>query len=103
MEKTITGAEAFTRIRNLKLIPGATFSIIFITCDLARNEYGQIRKYEQCRIRPAMKSEGLSVNSDHYLYFENIENGDPRQCFKKLIRKIALPPTNEWLTVKWFE
>jgi len=102
-EKTISGADAFIRIRNLKLIPGATFSIVFITCDLARNEYGQIRKYENCRIRPAMKGEGLSVNSDHYLYFEDTESGDARQCFKKLIRKIAFPPNNEFLTIKWFD
>jgi len=102
MQKTITGAEAFVRIRNIKLIPGATFAIIFITCDLQRNEYGQIRKYEDCRIRPAMKTEGLAVNSDHYLFFENVKTGEARTCFKKLIRKISFPPSNEWLTVKWF-
>ena len=68
MEKTISGADAFIRIRNLKLIPGATFSIVFITCDLTRREWGEVRRYENCRIRPAMKGEGLSINSDHYLY-----------------------------------
>lgn len=102
-EKTISGADAFIRIRNLKLVPGATFAILFITCDLQRDEYGEIRKYDSCRLRPAMKDEGLNVVSDHYLYFEDMETGQARQCFKKLIRKIAFPPSNEWLTVKWFE
>lgn len=103
MEKAITGTEAFERIRNLKRLPGATFSIVFITCDLTRNEFGQMRMYEDCRLRTAQRHEGLRTNADHYLFFEQTTSGEPRQCFKKLIRKIAFPPAYEWLTVKWFD
>ena len=101
--QTITGAEAITRMRNLKLVPGATFGMIFYTCDLTRKEHGEVRKYEHCRVRPAMRDEGLAVSADHYLFFENMDTGEARQCFQKLIRKVCFPPSQEWLTIKWFE
>jgi len=102
-EKTITGSEAIERMRQLKMVPGATFAIRFITCDLNRpDKSGQIRVYSNCRIRPARRNEGLNVNSDHYLYFSDENTDESRQCFKKLIRAVSFPPSNEWYTVKWF-
>lgn len=102
LKKTITGVDAIDKMRKVKLIPGATFGIRFITCDLSRGEYGQIRVYEECQLRTARQSEGLQVNSDHYLFFTNMETDEPRQCFKKLLRAVCFPPSNEWLEVKWF-
>ncbi|MDU1892836.1 MAG: hypothetical protein E6767_19320 [Dysgonomonas sp.] len=100
--KTITGPEAIELMRRTKLVPGATFGIRFITCDLNRAEYGQIRVYEACELRSARKNEGLSVDPDHYLYFTDVSTDQPRQCFKKLIRAVCFPPSQQWLTVKWF-
>jgi hypothetical protein len=103
MERIITGAEAIERMRMYKMVAGATFAIRFITCDLNRPEKtGQVRVYSSCRIRPARRSEGLSVNSDHYLYFSDEETGEPRQCFKKLIRAVCFSPSDIWYEVKWF-
>ncbi|MDL2215261.1 hypothetical protein LJC00_03640 [Dysgonomonas sp. OttesenSCG-928-M03] len=100
--RTITGAEAIELIRRTRLIPGATFGVRFITCDLNRNRYGEIRVYERCRIRPPRHKESLTVDPDHYLFFVDDETDELRQCFKKLIRAVCLPPSNQWLTVKWF-
>ncbi|MBN1989373.1 MAG: hypothetical protein JW783_08260 [Bacteroidales bacterium] len=98
----ISGSAAIERMRNLKKVPNATFGLIFITCDLNRKEHGQIRKYERCRLRAAMVDEALAVSSDHYLYFEDMDTEQPRQCFKKLVRWVCFPPSNEWLKVNWF-
>ena len=100
--KIITGPEAIARMRNIKLVPGATFGIRFITCDLNRQEYGEIRIYDRCRLRPAMRKEGLSVDPDHYLFFTDVDTDEPRQCYKWLIRAVCFPPSNEWYEVKWF-
>jgi len=100
--KTITGPDAIELMRRTKLIPGATFGIRFITCDLSRGKYGQIDVYEECRIRPARRNEGLSVDPDHYLFFTDVSTDEPRQCFKILIRAVCFPPSYEWKTVKWF-
>lgn len=90
-------------MRLLKRTGTTHFGMIFITCDFSRNEYGQKRKYEKCRIRTAMRDEGLKISADHYLFFENLETGEARQCFKKLIRQVSFPPDYEWLQVKWFD
>lgn len=100
--KTITGPEAIDLMRKTKLIPGATFGIRFITCDLNRMVYGHIRVYEECLVRSARRNEGLAVDPDHYLFFTDTSTDEPRQCFKKLIRAVCFPPSNQWLTVKWF-
>lgn len=102
-EKTITGANAIDRMRKINLIPGATFGIKFITCDLNRSDKsGRVDLYPECRLRTARKSEGLAVNSDHYLYFTDLTTDEPRQCFKRLIRAVCFPPQNIWYKVKWF-
>lgn len=102
-EKTITGPEAIERMRRLKLSPKATFGIKFITCDLNRPEKsGFVDIYPECRLRPARSSEGLQVDSDHYLYFSDVPSDEPRQCFKWLIRAVCFPPYNTWYEVKWF-
>ena len=100
--KTITGPEAIDRMRKCKMVPGAFFGIRFITCDLNREEYGEVRIYDRCRLRPAMRKESLSVDPDHYLFFTDIDTDEPRQCFKWLIRAVSFPPSNDWYTVKWF-
>ena len=102
METTITGPDAIELMRRAKLIPGARFAIRFITCDLNRSEYGKIRVYEECWVRSARRNERLAVDLDHYLFFTDISTDEPRQCFKKPIRAVCFPPSNQWLTVKWF-
>ncbi len=102
MDKTITGSEAIVRMRNLKLVPQATFGIKFITCDLNRKTSGEVRMYKECRLRPAPRSERLEIKSDYYLYFTDLETDEPRQCFKVLLREVCFPPSFEWHKIKWF-
>ena len=102
-EKKISGSEAIARMRNLKLVPGATFGLKFITCDLTRNDCGQIRIYDNCRLRPARRNEGLNVDPAHYIFFSDEDTGNSRQCFKWLVRAVRFPPNNIWYKVNWFE
>lgn len=102
-DKEITGPEAISRMRNLKLLPDATFGIKFITCDLNRDKPHEFRIYHQCRLRPALHSEKQKIDSDHYLYFVDLENKENRQCFRILIRAVCLPPEYKWYKIKWFD
>lgn len=100
MEAEITGLEALRRMRQLKSIPQSTFGLIFITRGIKKGS--SIRKYENCRLRTAMRNEGLSVNADHYLYFTDLETEQPKQCWKRyLIREVKFD--NVWYKVKWFK
>lgn len=102
-EKTITGSDAIERMRRLKLLPGASFGVKFITCDMNRpDKSGQIDVYSECRLRSARRSDGLAIDSDHYLYFTDLTTDEPRQCFKWLIRAVCFPPNNKWYKVNWF-
>ncbi len=101
--KTISGPEAIDRMRMLKKVPNASFGIMFLTCNLKTGAAGQVRKIERCRLRPSMRDEVLDVPSDHYLYLEDLDTDEPKQCFKKLIRYVSFPPSGEWLKIKWFE
>ena len=99
----ISGKEAVDKMRLLRSVPNETFGIVFFTHSHSNgkySEFSQIRKYEHCRIRTAQNSEGLDVNSDHYIYFTDCELSEPRQCWKKLIRKVRFG--NDWYKVEWF-
>jgi len=98
----ITGTDAINKMRELRAVPGQAFGIVFITCNLSTHQNcGQFRKIERCRLRTAMIDEGLNVSADHYLYFTDVDTDEPKQCFKKLIRKVCF--NNNWFIVKWFE
>ena len=100
--ETITGPDAINRMRNIKLVPGATFGIRFITCDLNRKKANEVRVYDRCRLRLARRNEGLITDPDHYLFFTDTDTDEPRQCFKWLIRAVCFPPSEKWFHVKWF-
>lgn len=101
--KNIAGVNAVDKMRLIKSIPGETFGLIFFTHSHSNGKYStlsELRKYENCRLRTAQNSEGLSINSDHYIYFIDCETNEPKQCWKKLIRKVRFG--NQWYKVQWF-
>ncbi len=101
-EKTISGAEAIRRARNLKLVPGAYFTLLHLTCNFKTNEYGALRKFERCRMRPGLKEDTFRMDGEMYFPFEDLTTGDNKMCFKKLMRFIAFPPDYRILKIDWF-
>ena len=101
--QTISGAEAIRRARNLKYIHGAYFSLIHLTCNLKTKEAGALSKTEKCRCRPALRSDTFQEDGDIYFPYEDLDTGQPKMCFKKLIRYIAFPPNFEPLKINWYE
>ncbi|MDR1544444.1 MAG: hypothetical protein LBS50_08585 [Prevotellaceae bacterium] len=101
--ETITGTQAIEKMRLLKGVQNATFGIIFFTHTHFKTEYtnnAKLRKYENCRLRAAKRAEGTSTNSDHYLFFTDLDTNEPRTCWKKLIRQARFG--NTWNKVQWF-
>lgn len=100
----ISGTEAIRRMRMLKNVPGASFGMMFIPCQYKKRICtGEIRKVEHARLRASLPKEAFETDSDLYLPYMDLDADDARMCFKKLIRWVCFPPTNEWLQVKWFE
>jgi hypothetical protein len=101
-QKTISGTEAIRRARNLKHVPEASFTLIHLTCHLKTNDDCKTSKHERCRIRPSLKEDTFQLDGDMYFTYEDMDTGDPRMCFKRLMRYIAFPPRYELLKIDWF-
>jgi len=104
MEKqtVISGAEAIRRARNLKYVSGASFTLIHLTCNMKKRECGEVVKNERCRVRPALKEDTFQLDGDLYFTYEDMETGDPKMCFKRLMRYIGFPPDYELLKIDWY-
>ena len=100
--QTIFGSEAIRRARNLKYVPGATFSLIHLTCNLKTKECGKLSKTERCRVRLALKEDTFQLDGDLYFTYEDADTGEPKMCFKILMRFIGFPPDHELLKIDWF-
>ena len=101
-EKVIAGSEAIRRVRNLKLVPGAHFTLLHLTCNMKINECGAMRKHERCRVRPSLREDTFKMDGDMYFTFEDLDTGEPKMCFKKLMRFIAFPPDYNLLKIDWY-
>jgi hypothetical protein len=101
-QKTISGTDAIRRARNLKYVSGAAFTLIHLTCNLKTKESGQVVKHERCRIRPALREDTFQLDGDLYFTYEDMNTGEPKMCFKRLMRYIGFPPNYELLKINWF-
>lgn len=99
--KVISGIEAVGRMRLMKST-GETFGLLFFHYNRFKQEKnGTVVKYENCRLRSAAKSEGLEINSDHYIYFLDCDTDQALQCWRKLVRMVRFGGV--WYKVDWFQ
>jgi len=101
-QKTISGADAIRRARNLKYVPGAAFTLIHLTCNFKTGKSGETVKYERCRIRPTLKEDTFQYDGDLYFTYEDMDTGEPKMCFKRLMRYIGFPPNYELVKINWY-
>ena len=99
---TISGNEALRKARELKYIPGASFTLIHLTCNLKTKKCGEVSKTERARVRPALKEDTFQLDGDLYFTYEDMDTGEPKMCFRKLMRYIGFPPDYELLKIDWF-
>jgi hypothetical protein len=100
---TISGTEAIRRARNLKYVPGAAFTLIHLTCDMKKKKYGETSKTERCRIRRALNEDTFQLDGDLYFTYEDADTGEPRMCFKRLMRYIGFPPDYQLQKINWYD
>ena len=99
---TISGTDAIRRARNLKYVPEAAFTLIHLTCNLKTKKCGEVSKTERARVRPALKEDTFQLDGDMYFTYEDMDTGEPKMCFKRLMRYIGFPPDYELLKIDWF-
>jgi len=100
-QQTISGPEAIRRARNLKYVPGAVFTLIHLTCNLKTRKCGETVKHEQCRVRKALNEDTFQLDGDLYFTYES--DGEPRMCFRRLMRYVGFPPDYKLLKINWYD
>jgi hypothetical protein len=100
--ESISGTEAVQRMRLCSKGKDVYFGVMHLTYDRGKNAAGGLRKVERARLRPSLPGELFAVNGDHYLPYTDLDTGEPKMAWKKLIRRVAFPPDYKFIKVGWF-
>lgn len=100
--KEISGSEAIARMREIRHNKKLSFELHHLTYNHATGETHGLRVVSRCRLRPSLPKETFALPSDLYLPYTDLDTGEPKTCYKKLIRAVAFPPKHKLLKVNWF-
>ena len=83
---------------------GGSFTIAFYSYSRSKNRAVKtLKTYHNCTLRKQMPHDKFSIDGANYFLFD-AENGEPKMCYKVLIRFIGLPQDNFKLKkVIWYE
>ena len=90
----MNGHEAIIRMESISKLPGGSFNISFYSCNLTKGEASaELKTYTGCRFRLPLPQDKWETDSDNYFLFED-SAGNPKTCYKVLIRFVALSSDN---------
>ena len=93
MEKTIelNGIEAIQWAREISRVPQGDFIICFFPYSRSQGMAGeQMVVKERCKYRTQLPEECFNVDSKNFFLFEDQE-GNPKMCYRILIRYMGFP------------
>lgn len=93
MEKPceIDGITALQNAREISKLPDGYFTLVFFPYSRSRDVASEkLTVKEHCKYRTQLPHEQFSVDSENYLLFTD-GNGEPRMCWRILIRFMAFP------------
>jgi hypothetical protein len=99
--KIISGEHAIELMRQ-HTKKDTAFKLEHLTYNRTLKKSNGVRTVEVTMLRPALTDDVFETDSDHYLTYKDIDHDKARQCFKKLIRRVAFAPEFEWYNVNWF-
>jgi len=101
--ETIGGIEAIRMMKEVSKLPDGNFTIAFFrynrTKDVASSKL-QVR--ERCKVRAQLPQEKFHIPSDNFFLFQD-EEGNPKTCYRALIRFVGFPPEYILTKVNWFK
>jgi hypothetical protein len=93
------GMDTVLCAHNLRFVKDASFMLIHIGCNMQSKQCSEVIKHERCRVRASLHEDTFTLGSDPYFLYEDLNTGEPKMCFKRLIRHIGFPPKFELLKV----
>lgn len=102
MDVEITGTQALQLAREISKVPQGSFTVAFFPYSRTKGTAsGKLTVKERCKVREQLPEDIFSVGSDNYFLFTD-GNGQPRMCYKYLIRYMAFPHDGFKLhKIKW--
>lgn len=101
--ESINGYHALDLAKEISKLPDGHFTIAFYPYSRTREAAShKLITKEGCKFRSQLPQERYSVDSDNLFLFTD-KDGEPKMCYKILIRFIAFPQDNyklhkvEWL------
>jgi len=101
--ETINGIHALQWAKEISKLPDGCFTIAFFPYSRARGvASSRLITKAGCKYRPQLPRDRFEVSSDNYLLFTD-QDGDPKACYRILIRFIGFPQDGfklhkvEWL------
>lgn len=93
MEKTVemNGINAMQWAREISKLPQGNFTLCFFPYSRAQGLAGDglvVKKH--CKYRTQLPEDRFAVDSENYFLFED-EHGEPRMCYRILIRYMGFP------------
>ena len=101
--ETIGVIDAIGMMREVSKLADGHFTIAFFKYNRTTGEAStkmQIR--ERCTTRAQLPQERFRIPSDNFFLFQD-EDGDPKTCYRVLIRFVGFPPEYNLIKVKWFK
>ena len=91
METTMTGIVALQWAKEISKLPNGCFTIAFFPYSRQKGEAsGKLAVKEGCTFRTQLPEERFSIDSENFFLF-NDGNGNPKMCYRILIRYMGFP------------
>lgn len=88
---SISGLTAIQWAKEISKLPGGCFTIAFFHCNRTDGIVSnKLTTVEGCTWRTQMPDDKICVDGDNLFLF-NDANGNPKQCYRILVRYIAFP------------
>lgn len=84
------GIKALTLASEISKLPDGYFTLVFFTYSRTKQNEVKLRTIKGCKIRKQLPQDVFDIDSDNYFLFTD-GDGNPRTCYRILIRFIAFP------------
>ena len=94
--------DAIRKMQSVCRLPGGCFTIAFHKYNRTKGEASpRLEVREGCTTRPQLPQDVFQISSDNFFLFQDKE-GDPKTCWRVLLRFVGFPPEFKLQKVNWF-
>ncbi|MEG1648444.1 MAG: hypothetical protein RR141_00280 [Rikenellaceae bacterium] len=84
------GIKALTLASEISKLPDGNFTLVFFAYSRTKRSEVRLRTIKGCKVRKQLPQDAFDIDSDNYFLFTD-GDGNPRTCYRILIRFIAFP------------